>query len=110
MAILERWFISDPALFQTLCTHSIEENTSMPCPLRSGRRKVEYNPEWIAEMSKRDDFFGKVASEINIDWPQIRGEYLGTADSEGYVMEDGTPLNLSEKDKKWGGLAETFHF
>ena len=51
MAILERWFISDPALFQTLCTHSIEENTSMPCPLRSGRRKVEYNPEWIAEMS-----------------------------------------------------------
>ena len=51
MAILERWFISDPALFQTLCTRSIEENTSMPCPLRSGRRKVEYNPEWIAEMS-----------------------------------------------------------
>lgn len=49
--ILERWFISDPALFQTLCTHSIEENSSMPCPLRSGRRKVEYNPEWIAEMS-----------------------------------------------------------
>ena len=48
--------------------------------------------------------------EINIDWPQFRGEYLGTADSEGYVMEDGTPLNLSEKDKKWGGLAETFHF
>ena len=48
--ILERWFISDPALFQTLCTHSIEENSSMPCPLRSGRRKVEYNPEWIAEM------------------------------------------------------------
>ena len=48
--------------------------------------------------------------DINIDWPQIRGEYLGTADSEGYVMEDGTPLNLSEKDKKWGGLAETFHF
>ena len=48
--ILERWFISDPALFQTLCTHSIEENSSMPCPLRSGRRKVEYNPMWIAEM------------------------------------------------------------
>ena len=50
MDILERWFISDPALFQTLCTHSIGENASMPCPLRSGRRKVEYNPGWIAEM------------------------------------------------------------
>ena len=48
--------------------------------------------------------------EININWPQIKGEYLGTADSEGYVMDDGTPLNLSEKDKKWSGLTETFHF
>lgn len=48
--------------------------------------------------------------EININWPQILGEYHGTADSEGYLMEDGTLLNLSEKDKKWSGLTETFHF
>ena len=49
--ILERWFISEPALFQVLCTHSIEENTSMPCPFRSGARKVEYNPDFVDEMS-----------------------------------------------------------
>lgn len=49
--ILERWFISEPALFQVLCTHSIEENTSMPCPVRSGARKVEYNPDFVNEMS-----------------------------------------------------------
>lgn len=48
--ILERWFISDPALFQVLCTHSIEENASMPCPVRSGARKVEYNPLFLKEM------------------------------------------------------------
>jgi dTDP-4-dehydrorhamnose 3,5-epimerase len=48
--------------------------------------------------------------EIGIEWPQLRGEYMGTADSDGYVLEDGTPLNLSEKDKLWKGLAETFHF
>ena len=48
--ILERWFISEPALFQVLCTHSIEENGSMACPVRSGRRKVEYNPKWLREM------------------------------------------------------------
>ena len=48
--------------------------------------------------------------EININWPQIRGEYSGTADSEGYVMEDGTPLNLSDKDKKWDTLSDVFHF
>ena len=49
--LLERWFISDPALFQTLCTHELVENGSMPCPVRSGQRRVEYNPAWIAEMS-----------------------------------------------------------
>ena len=49
--ILERWFISEPALFQMLCTHSIEENASMPCPVRSGARKVEYNPDFVNEMS-----------------------------------------------------------
>lgn len=49
--ILERWFISEPALFQVLCTHSIEENASMPCPVRSGARKVEYNPDFVNEMS-----------------------------------------------------------
>ena len=49
--ILERWFISEPALFQVLCTHSIEENASIPCPVRSGARKVEYNPDFVNEMS-----------------------------------------------------------
>ena len=48
--------------------------------------------------------------EIGIEWPQLRGDYMGTADSDGYVLEDRTPLNLSEKDKLWKGLAETFHF
>ena len=49
--ILERWFISEPALFQVLCTHSIEENADMPCPVRSGARRVEYNPGFVKEMS-----------------------------------------------------------
>ena len=49
--ILERWFISEPALFQVLCTHSIEENATMPCPVRSGARKLEYNPAFLQEMS-----------------------------------------------------------
>ena len=48
--ILERWFISEPALFQVLCAHSIEENASMPCAVRSGARKVEYNPLFLKEM------------------------------------------------------------
>ena len=34
---------------------------------------------------------------------------LTDADSDGYTI-DGTPLNLSDKDKKWLGLKDTFKF
>ena len=47
---------------------------------------------------------------IGITWPQVCGEYPGNACAEGYVMADGTPLNLSDKDQKWEVLANTFHF
>ena len=48
--------------------------------------------------------------EIGIKWPDVVGEYQGSCSAEGYKLKDGTPLILSEKDKKWGGLKETFHF
>lgn len=48
--------------------------------------------------------------EINITWPQVKGTYKGTASAEGYFMEDGTPLNLSEKDQLWLKLSQTFKF
>lgn len=41
---------------------------------------------------------------IGIKWPGVVGEYPGSADSSGYTLEDGTPLNLSDKDKKWDSL------
>ena len=48
--------------------------------------------------------------DIGIEWPQLCGEYKGSPSAEGYHLEDGTPLNLSEKDQKWKGLSETFKF
>lgn len=48
--------------------------------------------------------------EINIKWPEVIGEYNGTASAEGYTLSDGTKLNLSEKDEKWLGLKDTFSF
>lgn len=41
---------------------------------------------------------------IGIIWPQVTGTYRGTASAEGYCLEDGTPLSLSEKDQKLGCL------
>ena len=48
--------------------------------------------------------------EIGVDWPELTGEYKGTASAEGYALADGTPLNLSDKDQLWHGLKYTFHF
>ena len=47
---------------------------------------------------------------IGIAWPELTGEYNGTASARGYMLCDGTPLNLSEKDQKWLGLKDTFQF
>ena len=47
---------------------------------------------------------------IGIEWPELTGEYKGSADSEGYSLADGTKLNLSDKDKKWDTLGNTFRF
>ena len=67
---------------------------------------------------KCDDFYhaddeGGLAwndPSIGIEWPEVVGEYQGTASAEGYAMTDGTKLNLSEKDQKWAILADTFVF
>ena len=48
--------------------------------------------------------------EIGIEWPELKGEYKGSASAEGYMLEDGTSLNLSDKDQKWLGLKDTFKF
>lgn len=49
--ILERWFILEPPLFQVLCLHELTPNDAMECPLRSGKRRLEYNPSILEKMS-----------------------------------------------------------
>ena len=48
--------------------------------------------------------------EIGVVWPQVIGEYNGSASADGYQLEDGSELKLSEKDQKWSGLHDTFRF
>ena len=38
---------------------------------------------------------------IGIRWPEVAGEYHGSASAEGYCLADGTALKLSEKDQAW---------
>lgn len=73
----------------------------------------------VAELCyKCDDFYhpndeGGLAwndPEIGIEWPEIIGDYPGSADASGYTLTDGTPLNLSERDQRWLGISESFTF
>ena len=42
--------------------------------------------------------------QIGVNWLEVIGEYRGSADPEGYTLSDGTPILLSDRDKKWGGI------
>ncbi len=74
--------------------------------------------EWAEFCYKCTDFYhpgdeGGLAWNdpmIGIRWPQIEGGYPGDASAVGYAMSDGTPLNINERDQKWGGLKDTFSF
>lgn len=48
--------------------------------------------------------------EIGIEWPRVKGAYQGSPLADGYTLDDGTPLILSDKDQKWAGLKDTFSF
>lgn len=43
---------------------------------------------------------------IGIEWPHIVGEYKQSPSAQGYALDDGTPLCLSDKDQRWGLLGE----
>lgn len=41
---------------------------------------------------------------IGIEWPEVVGQYHGSASAEGYTLADGTPLKLSDKDQRLSPL------
>lgn len=41
---------------------------------------------------------------IGVEWPGVVGEYRGTPSAEGYRLQSGEGLILSDKDQKWPGL------
>ena len=47
---------------------------------------------------------------IGIEWPELLGDYNGTACADGYTLTDGTKLILSQKDEQWQGIENTFQF
>lgn len=47
--IVEEWFLTEPLLFSAYCTHQLAENTKMSVPMRTGKMRIEYNPDILQE-------------------------------------------------------------
>jgi hypothetical protein len=52
-AITEKWFLSEEALFMTFCTHRLQENSGIKCPIRVGKGVIEVNPVLCADMTDK---------------------------------------------------------
>lgn len=54
----ERWFLTEPLLFATYCSHNVTENDSMIVPVRTGNRRIEFSPKYLNEVtdSTLEDF------------------------------------------------------
>ena len=49
--VVDKWFLYEPLLFNVYCTHKLEENTEIKCPFRTGKRRIEYNPNLLKQAS-----------------------------------------------------------
>ena len=46
-SVVDKWFLYEPLLFNVYCTHKLEPNSEMKCSFRTGKRRIEYNPELL---------------------------------------------------------------
>ena len=51
--IAEWWFLKEPAVFASYCTHQLAENTKMKCAARTGKGRIEYNPELLQNIDDK---------------------------------------------------------
>lgn len=50
-AVVNQWFLMEPALFTIYLTHELTSNSRMNCPVRSGAGRIEYNATMLNMMS-----------------------------------------------------------
>lgn len=49
--ITQKWFLTEPLLFSTFCTHELVENNSLHIPFRTGKMCIEYCSECIKRLN-----------------------------------------------------------
>lgn len=51
--IIDKWYLTEPALLMTVLAHELVLNVNMSCPFRCGKGKIEYNPNQINKLADR---------------------------------------------------------
>ena len=51
--IVEEWFLTEPLMFSAWCTHELVENTKMSVPMRTGKMRIEYNPDILKKWPEK---------------------------------------------------------
>ena len=51
--IIEKWFVLEPPMFAVACAHELTENVHMDCPVRSGKHRIEYNPDILSGIPRQ---------------------------------------------------------
>lgn len=53
-SVVDKWFLYEPLIFNVYCTHKLEPNSDMSCSFRTGKRRIEYNPELLKNKSTEE--------------------------------------------------------
>ena len=61
--VVDKWFLYEPLMFNVYCTHKLEPNSDMKCPFRTGKRRIEYNPELLKD-STTDEIAQGLKTEV----------------------------------------------
>lgn len=62
-SIRDKWFLIDPGFFMILCTHAIEYNKGIGCPIACGGGKIYINPD---AFEKKSNVFLEDALKLEI--------------------------------------------
>jgi predicted metal-dependent peptidase len=46
------WFLTEPLMFSVWCTHTLEANSKMCVSMRTGKMRIEYNPEILSSWTR----------------------------------------------------------
>lgn len=87
--IVENWFLSEPTLFATYCTHTLKENTRMIVPMRCGKMRIEYNPEILKDWDKKkiEERLKYEVIRILLGHPYQRQPYKATKGALGMASD-----------------------